>query len=52
MSTPPCPPLFKLSRGKTTRLAFSEEERDAISAELRGGQSKRQGGHLPVQGPG
>ena len=31
------PPLFKLSRGKTTRLAFSEEERDAISAELRGG---------------
>ena len=31
------PPLYKLSRGKTTRLAFSEEERDAISAELRGG---------------
>ena len=30
------PPLFKLSRGKTTRLAFSEEERDAISAEQRG----------------
>ncbi len=30
------PPLFKLSRGKTVRLAFSEEERDAISAELRG----------------
>ena len=30
------PPLFKLTRGKTTRLAFSEEERDAISAELRG----------------
>ena len=30
------PPLFKLVRGKTTRLAFSEEERDAISAELRG----------------
>ena len=30
------PPLFKLSRGKTTRLAFSEEERDQISAELRG----------------
>lgn len=29
------PPLFKLSRGKTTRLAFSEEERDTISAELR-----------------
>ena len=30
------PPLFKLSRGKTTRLAFSEEERDKISSELRG----------------
>ena len=30
------PPLFKLTRGKTSRLAFSEEERDAISAELRG----------------
>ena len=30
------PPLFKLSRGKTTRLAFSEEERDAISNQLRG----------------
>ena len=31
------PPLFKLTRGKTTRLAFSEEERDIISAEMRGG---------------
>ena len=31
------PPLFKLSRGKITRLAFSEDERDAISAEMRGG---------------
>ena len=30
------PPLFKLTRGKTTRLAFSEEERDAISNQLRG----------------
>ena len=30
------PPLFKRVRGKTTRLAFSEEERDAISAEMRG----------------
>ena len=30
------PPLFKLVRGKTTRLAFSEEERDRYSAELRG----------------
>ena len=30
------PPLFKLTRGKTTKLAFSEEERDAYSAEMRG----------------
>ncbi len=31
------PPLYKLTRGKTTRVAFSDEERDEISAELRGG---------------
>ena len=30
------PPLYKLSRGKTTRVAFSDEERDRVSAELRG----------------
>ena len=30
------PPLYKLSRGKTTRVAFSDEERDKVSAELRG----------------
>ena len=30
------PPLYKLTRGKTTRVAFSDEERDKISAELRG----------------
>ncbi len=30
------PPLFKLTRGKTQRVAFSDEERDAVSAELRG----------------
>jgi DNA gyrase, B subunit len=30
------PPLFKLSRGKVTRYAFSEAERDVISAEMRG----------------
>ena len=30
-------PLFQLVRGKTTRVAFSDEERDAISAEMRGG---------------
>ena len=30
------PPLYKLSRGKTQRVAYSDEERDRISAELRG----------------
>ena len=30
------PPLYKLSRGKTTRVAFSDEERDRVSAEMRG----------------
>ena len=31
------PPLYKLTRGKTTRVAFSDEERDEISAEMRAG---------------
>ena len=30
------PPLYKLVRGKTTRYAFSDEERDQISAQMRG----------------
>ena len=30
------PPLYKLTRGKTTRVAFSDPERDAISMQLRG----------------
>lgn len=30
------PPLFKLTRGKTVRVAYDEDERDQISAELRG----------------
>ncbi len=30
------PPLYKLTRGKQQRVAFSDEERDAISAEMRG----------------
>ncbi|MBQ8929966.1 MAG: DNA topoisomerase (ATP-hydrolyzing) subunit B [Oscillospiraceae bacterium] len=34
------PPLYKLTRGKVTRVAFSDEERDRISAELRGGNEK------------
>ena len=33
------PPLYKLVRGKTTRYAFSDEERDRISAEMRGDNS-------------
>ncbi|MEG1633433.1 MAG: DNA topoisomerase (ATP-hydrolyzing) subunit B [Oscillospiraceae bacterium] len=34
------PPLFKLVRGKQTRYAFSDEERDRFSAELRGEDGK------------
>ncbi len=30
------PPLYKLSRGKTQRVAYSDEERDRVSAEMRG----------------
>ena len=30
------PPLYKLRRGKTERVAYSDEERDEISATLRG----------------
>ena len=30
------PPLYKLSRGKQQRVAYSDNERDQISAELRG----------------
>ena len=30
------PPLYKLERGKTVRYAYSDEERDRLSAELRG----------------
>ncbi|MBQ1281904.1 MAG: DNA topoisomerase IV subunit B, partial [Oscillospiraceae bacterium] len=29
------PPLYKLTRGKQTRVAYSDEERDRISAEMR-----------------
>ena len=29
------PPLYKLTRGKTTRVAYSDEERDQVSAEMR-----------------
>ena len=30
------PPLYKLTRGKTQRVAYSDAQRDAISAEMRG----------------
>jgi len=30
------PPLYKLTKGKTVRVAYSDPERDAISAQLRG----------------
>jgi DNA gyrase subunit B len=29
------PPLYKLVRGKTTRVAYSDEERDLVSAQMR-----------------
>jgi len=31
------PPLYKLTRGKNTKVAYSDEERDRISAELKEG---------------
>ena len=31
------PPLYKLTRGKKSQVAFSDEERDRISEELKGG---------------
>ena len=34
------PPLYKLVKGKETRYAYSDEERDKISAELRGEDGK------------
>ncbi len=30
------PPLYKLKRGKTERVAYSDEQRDSVSAEMRG----------------
>ena len=29
------PPLYKLTRGKTTKVAYSDEQRDQVSAEMR-----------------
>ena len=33
------PPLYKLSRGKKNQVAFSDDERDRISEELKGGDA-------------
>ena len=33
------PPLYKLVRGKVTRYAYSDAERDAISLEMKGGEA-------------
>ena len=30
------PPLYKVKKGKTERVAYSDEQRDAVSAEMRG----------------
>ena len=42
------PPLYKLSRGKTQRVAYSDPERDQISAEMRADNPEREGRYLPV----
>ena len=46
------PPLFKVSKGKQVRSAFSEPERDQFIAELGGNAEdvyKRQGPPLPCR---
>ena len=35
------PPLYKLKRGKTERVAYSDEQRDQVSAEMRGDSGAR-----------
>ena len=35
------PPLYKLTRGKQSRVAYSDEQRDEISAEMRGESNAR-----------
>lgn len=34
------PPLYKLTHGKTSKVAYSDEERDRVSAEMRGEDGK------------
>ena len=35
------PPLYKLTRGKNVRVAYSDEERDRVSAEMRGNSNAK-----------
>jgi DNA gyrase subunit B len=35
------PPLYKITKGKIERYAYSDEERDQIFAEIGGGQAER-----------
>ncbi len=35
------PPLYKLKKGKTERVAYSDEQRDEVSAEMRGDSGAR-----------
>ena len=35
------PPLYKLTRGKTVRVAYSDEQRDQVSSEMRGESNAR-----------
>ena len=35
------PPLYKLKKGKTERVAYSDEQRDQVSAEMRGESSAK-----------
>ena len=35
------PPLYKITKGKTERYAYSDEERDSIFEEIGGGQAER-----------
>ena len=44
------PPLYKLTRGKTQRVAYSDPERDQISAEMRADNPEREGRYFPLQG--
>ena len=46
------PPLYKLTKGKTTRVAYSDDERDAISSEMRGENQKAEIGISRFKGLG